>query len=44
MHRYFKEFAFRLGKGNCAIDTIDRVKALVKGSEGKRLTYKKLIK
>ena len=44
MHRYFEEFAFRLNQGNCAIDTIDRVKALVKGSVDKRLTYKKLIK
>ena len=42
LHRYIEEFAFRLDKGNCERDTIDRVKALVQGSEGKRLTYEKL--
>ena len=43
LHRYIDEFSFRLDKGNCAIDTVDRVRSLVQGSEGKRLTYKKLI-
>ena len=43
LHRYTDEFSFRLDKGNCAIDTINRVQSLVKGSEGKRLTYQKLI-
>ena len=43
LHRYLEEFNFRLDKGNCEIDTIDRVKALVQGSEKKRLTYQKLI-
>ena len=42
--RYLNEFCFRLDKGNCAVDTIDRVKALVQDSVGKRLTYKALIK
>ena len=42
LHRYINEFGFRLDKGNCAIDTIDRVKALVQNSENKRLTYEKL--
>ena len=43
LHRYIDEFAFRLDKGNCDIDTIDRVKSLVQGSVNKRLTYEKLI-
>lgn len=42
LHRYIDEFSFRLDKGNCAIDTIDRIKSLVQNSEGKRLTYEKL--
>lgn len=42
LHRYIEEFAFRLDKGSCAIDTIDRVKSLVQNSENKRLTYKVL--
>ena len=36
------EFSFRFDKGNCEIDTIDKVKALVQNSIGKRLTYKRL--
>ena len=43
-HRYFDEFSFRLDKGNCAIDTIDRVRSLVKGSVNKRLTYEEITK
>ena len=42
LHRYFDEFSFRLDKGNCAIDTIDRVRSLIKGSVNKRLTYQDL--
>ena len=44
LHRYIDEFSFRLDKGNCAIDTIDRVKSLIQGSKNKRLTYQRLIK
>ena len=40
--RYLNEFAFRLDKGNCEIDTIDRVRSLVQNSSDKRLTYEKL--
>ena len=29
LHKYINELSFRLDKGNCAIDTIDRVKSLV---------------
>ena len=43
LHRYLDEFAFRLDKGNCDIDTMDRIRSLVEGSQNKRLTYQKLI-
>jgi len=42
--RYINEFAFRLNQGNCEVDTIDRIAAVIKDSCGKRLTYKELIK
>ena len=41
--KYVDEFSFRLNEGNCQIDTIERMKSLVKGFRGKRLTYKQLI-
>ena len=40
--RYIDEFTFRLNEGNCRIDTVDRIKSLVKGAPGQRLTYKRL--
>ena len=39
---YVDEVVFRLNEGNCKIDTIDRLQALVKGMKGKRLTYNML--
>ena len=42
-HRYVNEFSFRLNDGNCEIDTLDRMEALVAGFGGKRLTYKALV-
>lgn len=42
LHRYINEFAFRLDKGSCEINTIDRIKSLIDGSVGKRLTYQEL--
>jgi transposase-like protein len=42
--RYIDEFVFRLNEGNCAIDTIDRLESLVRGTVDKRLTYKMLTK
>lgn len=39
MQLYVDEFAFRLNEGNCKIDTVDRLKSLVQGMKGKRLTY-----
>ena len=44
LHRYIDEFSFRLDKGNCEIDTIDRVRSLVQCSENKRITYQELIR
>ena len=40
--RYVDEFTFRLNEGNCEIDTLDRIKALYKGMDGRRITYKEL--
>ena len=36
---YVNEAAFRLNEGNVKIDTVDRLRALVKGTVGKRLTF-----
>lgn len=41
--RYVDEFAFRLNDGNVARHTLDRLDSFMKGTAGKRLTYKKLI-
>ncbi len=43
LDRYVNEFTFRLNKGSCAIDTIDRISALVRNAGDKRLTYQELI-
>ena len=40
--KYVDEFVFRLNEGNCRIDTIDRLGALVRGVMGRRLTWKML--
>ena len=40
--RYIDEFVFRMNEGNCQIDTIDRLDSLLRGTMGKRLTYKML--
>ena len=39
---YVNECAFRLNEENCKYDTVDRLKALVLGMKGKRLTCKML--
>ena len=41
--RYVDEFSFRLNEGNCAVDTIDRIKALFRCIVGRRLPYETLI-
>ncbi len=43
LSRYVDEFTFRLNEGNVKIDTLDRMKKVVKNATGKRLTYKELI-
>jgi len=40
--KYVDEFVFRLNEGNCQIDTIDRLDALIRGTSGMRLTYRML--
>ena len=40
---YLSEFTFRLNEGNVVIDMVDRLRSLVKGVVGKRLTYKMLV-
>ncbi len=42
--KYINEFTFRINSGNCTIDTIDRMIAVVKGTNSNRLTYKGLIR
>ena len=41
---YVDEFVFRLNEGNCRIDTVKRLDALLQGVQGKRLTYRNLTK
>lgn len=41
--RYVNEFAFRLNEGNCSIHSMDRIDSLLYKTNGKRLTYKRLI-
>lgn len=40
--RYVNEFSFRLNEGNCAIDTIDRMRFLIQAAAGRAITYKEL--
>jgi len=41
--KYVDEFSFRLNEGNCKVESMDRINALLSKAHGKRLTYKKLI-
>ena len=43
LQRYLNEFTFRLNEGNCEVDTIDRMAAICKGINGKRLPYQELV-
>ena len=43
LDRYVDEFSFRLNEGNVKNHTMTRLDSLVKGTAGKRLTYKGLI-
>lgn len=44
LQRYVDEFTFRLNDGNCQIDTMDRIKSLLKSAIDKKLTYLALTK
>ena len=41
--RYVNEAAFRLNEGNCEVDTLDRMEALVRQMGGSRLSYRALV-
>ncbi len=43
LHRYVNEATMHLNSGNCEIDTIDRLDALVRYVSGKRIAYRELI-
>ena len=43
LDRYVNEFTFRLNKGNCQVDTADRMQALFGAMPGKPMMYKGLI-
>ena len=44
MSHYINEFTFRLNEGNCEVDTMDRIAALLRNATGKRLSYAELTK
>ena len=43
LHRYIDEASFRLNDGNCEVDTMDRIQAIVSGMSDKRIPYKELV-
>ena len=43
LEKYVNEAAFRLNEGNCEVDTIERMEALVKQMDGARLPWRDLI-
>ena len=43
LQRYINEASFRLNEGNCQIDTVDRMRALAVGMNGKRIPYRELV-
>ena len=43
LQRYVNEFTFRMNEGNVKVHTLDRMRDLVRGTFGKRLTYAGLI-
>ena len=40
---YVDEFVFRFNEGNCKVSTVDRLRSLIKGTVGHRMTYTMLI-
>ena len=43
LQRYVDEATFRLNEGNCEVDTIDRITAVVTRMGGKRVPYRELV-
>ena len=43
LQRYIDEATFRLNQGNCEVDTIDRMLAVVSRMGGKRVPYRELV-
>ena len=43
LEKYVNEASFRLNEGNCEVDTLDRMEALVKQMDGARLPWRELI-
>jgi len=43
LQRYVDEFTYRLNEGNCRVQTMDRIDALLGNVIGKRITYQVLI-
>ena len=43
LQRYIDEATFRLNEGNCEVDTIDRMLAVVSRMGGKRVPYRELV-
>ena len=43
LQRYIDEAAFRLNEGNCEVDTMDRMQAVVSGMSDKRIPYRELV-
>lgn len=43
LQRYIDEATFRLNEGNCEVDTIDRITAVVTRMGGKRVPYRELV-
>lgn len=39
LQRYVNEFAYRLNEGNVRVHTMDRIDALLRKAEGKRINY-----
>ena len=42
LRRYVDEFSFRLNQGSCKRHTMDRIKSMLNGAEGKRITWASL--
>ncbi len=43
LQRYVDEATFRLNEGNCEVDTIDRITAVISRMGGKRVPYRDLV-